>query len=83
VRPVIRHESIITAMIRATLGIGLGLFLAATTTAALSQYGIVVAVPVGTRAVVVAVAILTGLLAAILPARRASCLNVLAAVPYE
>ncbi|NDU78675.1 FtsX-like permease family protein, partial [Actinomadura sp. DSM 109109] len=45
VRRMIRHESIVTALIGAALGIGVGLFLAVLTTAALSQYGIVFAVP--------------------------------------
>ncbi|HWN21041.1 MAG TPA: FtsX-like permease family protein [Gaiellaceae bacterium] len=83
VRRMIRHESIVTALIGAALGIGVGLFLAAITTLALSQYGIVFAVPVGTLAVFVFVAILAGMLAAILPARRASRLNVLEALQYE
>jgi putative ABC transport system permease protein len=83
VRRMIRHESIVTALIGAALGIGVGLFLAVITTLALSQYGIVFAVPVGTLAVFVCVAILAGMLAAILPARRASRLNVLEALQYE
>ena len=83
VRRMIRHESIVTALIGAALGIGVGLFLAAITTLALSQYGIVFAVPVGTLAIFVFVAILAGMLAAILPARRASRLNVLEALQYE
>jgi putative ABC transport system permease protein len=83
VRRMIRHESIVTALIGAALGIGVGMFLAAVTTLALSKYGIVFAVPVGTLAVFVGVAILAGMLAAILPARRASKLNVLAALQYE
>jgi putative ABC transport system permease protein len=83
VRRMIRHESIVTALIGAALGIGVGLFLAGITTLALSKYGIVFAVPVGTLAVFVVVAILAGMLAAILPARRASRLNVLEALQYE
>jgi putative ABC transport system permease protein len=83
VRRMIRHESIVTALIGAALGIGVGLFLAVLTTAALSQYGIVFAVPVGTLVVFVGIAILAGMLAAILPARRASRLNVLEALQYE
>ena len=83
VRRMIRHESIVTALIGAALGIGVGLFLAVLTTAALSQYGIVFAVPAGTLVVFVGVAILAGMLAAILPARRASRLNVLEALQYE
>ncbi len=83
VRRMIRHESVVTALIGAALGIAVGMFLAVITTAALSQYGIVLAVPYGTLAVFVGVAILAGMLAAILPAKRASKLNVLEALQYE
>jgi putative ABC transport system permease protein len=83
VRRMIRHESIVTALIGAALGIAVGMFLAALTSLALSKYGIVFAVPVGTLAVFVGVAIVAGMLAAILPARRASRLNVLEALQYE
>ena len=83
VRRMIRHESVVTALIGATLGIAVGMFLAVLTTVALSQYGIVFAVPYGTLVVFVGVAILAGMLAAILPARRASRLNVLEALQYE
>ena len=41
------------------------------------------AVPYGSLAVFVGVAVLAGMLAAILPARRASRLNVLEALQYE
>ena len=83
VRRMIRHESIVTALIGAALGIGVGMFLAVVTTLALSKYGIVFAVPAGTLVVFVGIAILAGVLAAILPARRASRLNVLEALQYE
>jgi len=83
VRRMIRHESVVTALIGAALGIGVGIFLAVLTTTALSKYGIVFAVPYGTLIVFVGVAILAGMLAAILPARRASRLNVLDALQYE
>jgi putative ABC transport system permease protein len=83
VRRMIRHESIVTALIGAALGIGVGMFLAVITTLALSDYGVVFAVPYGTLTVFVGVAILAGMLAAILPARRASRLNVLEALQYE
>jgi putative ABC transport system permease protein len=83
VRRMIRHESIVTALIGAALGIGVGIFLAGLTTLALSDYGVAFAVPYRTLAAFVAVAILAGVLAAILPARRASRLNVLKALQYE
>ena len=53
------------------------------TTLALSDYGVVFAVPYGTLTVFVGVAVLAGILAAILPARRAAKLNVLEALQYE
>ena len=83
VRRMIRHESIVTALIGAALGIGVGMFLAVLTTTALSKYGVVFAVPYGTLVVFVGIAILAGILAAILPARRASRLNILDALQYE
>ena len=46
VRQMIRHESIVTALIGATLGLVLGVFLAVLVTQALSSQGIVFAVPV-------------------------------------
>jgi putative ABC transport system permease protein len=83
VRRMIRHESIVTALIGAALGIGVGIFLAALATKALSDYGMVFSVPVGALTAFVVVAIAAGMLAAILPARRASRLNVLKALQYE
>jgi putative ABC transport system permease protein len=83
VRRMIRHESIVTLLIGATLGIGIGIFLAGLTSLALSDYGVVFALPYRTLAIFVAGAILAGMLAAILPARRASKLNVLEALQYE
>jgi putative ABC transport system permease protein len=83
VRQMVRHESIITALIAAALGIGVGIFLAGLTTLALSDYGVVFALPYRSLAIFVIVAIAAGMLAAILPARRASRLNVLNALQYE
>jgi putative ABC transport system permease protein len=83
VRRMIRHESIVTALIGAALGMAVGIFLAALTSSALSKYGLVFALPYKSLAAFVVVAILAGTLAAILPARRASRLNVLEALQYE
>jgi putative ABC transport system permease protein len=79
----IRHESIITALIGGTLGILVGVFLAVLTTQALSDEGIVLAIPWKTILVFVLATILAGMLAAIMPARRASRLNILKALQYE
>jgi putative ABC transport system permease protein len=82
-RRMIRHESIITALIGATLGIGLGVFLSALVTQAVggSETGLVI--PYQALAGFTLVAVLAGIGAAILPARRASRLNVLEALQYE
>ena len=83
VRRMIRHESIVTALIGAALGIGVGIFLAALATRALSDYGMVFSVPVGALQRIRGRRDRAGMLAAILPARRASRLNVLKALQYE
>jgi putative ABC transport system permease protein len=83
VRRMIRHESIVTSLIGAALGIAVGTFLAILTTQALSDEGIVLAIPWTTIGVFVVATIVAGILAAILPARRASRLNILAALQYE
>jgi putative ABC transport system permease protein len=83
VRRLIRHESVITALIGASLGLPLGIFLAGITTRALSDQGIGFSVPVATLFVFAVVAIVAGVLAAVMPARRAARLNVLSALQYE
>jgi putative ABC transport system permease protein len=82
-RRMIRHESVITALIGAALGLGLGVFLAALVTQALSDYEVPMSIPFESLAAFTVVAILAGIGAAILPARRASRLNVLDALHYE
>jgi putative ABC transport system permease protein len=82
-RRMVRHESVITGLIGAALGIPLGVGLAAIVTRALAPYGLQFSLPVGPVAMFVVVAIASGLLAAILPARRASRLNILRALQYE
>src|SRR5207302_8791389 len=83
VRRMIRHESVVTALIGAALGIVVGIFLALLVRIALSTRGFVFAVPHGDLFVFVIAAIIAGMLAAILPARRAARLNVLEALQYE
>ena len=82
-RRMIRHESIITALIGAALGIPLGIFLSLLMTQALSQYDVSFSLPIVPLAIFTLVAIVAGVLAAILPARRASRLDVLEALQYE
>jgi putative ABC transport system permease protein len=83
VRRMIRHESVVTALIGAVLGIAVGLFLAGLATAALSGEGLRFALPVGSLVAFTVVAGVAGVLAAMGPARRASRLDVLHALQYE
>ena len=83
VRRMVRHESVITALIGAGLGIAVGLGLAVIVTSVFSDEGLTFAVPAGSLIVLTIVAALAGVLAAIVPARRASRLDVLTALAYE
>jgi putative ABC transport system permease protein len=83
VRRMIRQESIITALIGAAIGLPLGIFLAALVNRALSEYDVRFAIPWGQLIVLTIVAVVIGILAAIMPARRAAKLNPLEAIAYE
>ena len=83
VRRMIRQESVITALVGAALGLPLGIFLAALVTRALSQFEIEYAVPLTPLIIFAIISVIVGVIAAILPARRASRLNVLQALQYE
>jgi putative ABC transport system permease protein len=81
VRRMIRHESVITALLGATLGIPLGVILALMVGSAINYPAFTI--PVGTLVVFVIAAVIAGVVAAIFPARRAGRLNVLEALQYE
>ena len=81
VRSMIRHESVITALIGAALGIPVGIVLALMVGKAIKYPAF--SIPVGTLVVFIIAAIIAGIVAAIFPARRAGRLNVLAALQYE
>jgi putative ABC transport system permease protein len=80
-RRMVRHESVVTALIGAALGIPVGVVLALMVGQAIEYPAFTI--PVGTLVVFVFAAILAGLVAAIFPARRAGRLNVLEALQYE
>ena len=77
----IRHESVITALIGGILGILLGVVLAGLLIARIEF--IEFTLPIFSLIVFTLAAILVGIVAAIAPARRAARLNVLEALQYE
>lgn len=81
VRSVVRWESVIVAALGALLGAALGLAFGAALSRGLADSGLsVIDIPGERLLIYVAVAMLAGLLAAVLPARRAAKVDVLQAV---
>jgi putative ABC transport system permease protein len=83
IRRTVRYEAAITALIGAVLGLVLGTFFAWIVTQPLLEEGFSFELPVVTMFVLVVVAALAGVLSAVLPARRASRLDILRALAYE
>jgi putative ABC transport system permease protein len=81
VRRMVRLEAVITSLIGATIGAVLGVVLAVLFTRPLDDF--VLTIPVGTLLVLLVLAAVAGVVAAVLPARRASRLDVLQALAYE
>ncbi len=80
VRQVVRYESVITAVIGGLLGTAIGVLFAWLTTFALEDLGVGFSVPVGQLAGLLVLAVVVGILGAIVPARRAARLDVLDAI---
>ena len=80
-RRMIRHESVITALIGGALGIVLGLVLGALLVSRVPY--VTFSLPTTQLVLCGIAAVLIGIIAAILPARRAARLNVLEALQYE
>jgi len=83
VRTMIRYEAVITALIGGILGLVLGIVFATLIAQPLKDEGFTLSYPVGSLIVLMVLAALAGVLAAILPARRASRLDVLQSLQYE
>jgi putative ABC transport system permease protein len=83
VRTMIRYEAVITALIGGILGLVLGLIFATLIAQPLKDEGFTLSYPVGSLILLMVLAGLAGVLAAILPARRASRLDVLQSLQYE
>jgi putative ABC transport system permease protein len=82
-RRIVRYESVITALIGATLGLLLGVVFAIIASRPLADEGFELEIPVGTLVILLVLAVIAGVIAAIGPARRASRLDVLDALAYE
>ena len=72
VRSMIRYEAVITALIGAVLGLILGIVFAALIAQPLKAEGFVLSYPVPTLIGILVLAALLGVIAAVIPARRAS-----------
>jgi putative ABC transport system permease protein len=84
VKRMIRVESVIIAVLGALLGVAIGILFGIAMQQALSKIGVTeLAIPVPQLIVYVIVAGVAGVVAAIVPARRAAKLNVLQAISYE
>ena len=84
IRRMVRWEAIIVAIIGTLLGILVGLFFGVVVTAALRSQGIDhLSIPVAQILGLVVFGAIAGLIAAILPARRAAKLNILESIAYE
>jgi putative ABC transport system permease protein len=80
----VRAEAVLVAAVAVVVGVPLGLGLAVATLAGLaSDTAMVVRVPVAQLAAIVVAAVLAGLAAGLLPARRAARLDVLSAIATQ
>ena len=83
VRRMVRWESVLTAGVGTAIGVALGLGLGGLVIFLLKDQGISFVLPTAMLAVIAIAAVLAGVLAAALPARRASRLDVLHAVTVD
>ena len=83
VRATVRYESVITSIIGAIMGIVVGVVFAWVVTTRFAGQGITFSIPGGQLVVFLVVAMVVGVIAAILPARRAARIDILEAIHYE
>lgn len=83
-KSMVRWESVLIALFGTVGGLGVGIFFGWSTIRALDEQGFrVFHVPIGVLVVIAVVAAVLGVVAAILPARRASKLDILRAIATE
>jgi len=83
VRATVRYESVITSIIGALMGIVVGVVFAWVVTTKFAGQGITFSIPGGQLIVFLILAVIVGVIAAILPARRAARIDILEAIQYE
>jgi putative ABC transport system permease protein len=82
-RRMIRWEAVVTSILGGALGVVIGILFGWVTALGLESEGIVFVLPVVTLIIFFILSIVAGVVAAILPARRAAKLDVLEALQYE
>jgi len=83
-RSMVRWEAVIIGVIGALLGLAVGVFFGWALVSAMRDQGVTeFALPVGRLVAYVVLAAVAGVLASLLPARRASKLNILEAIAFE
>jgi putative ABC transport system permease protein len=83
VRRMVRYESVITAVIGGVLGICLGIAFAWLLIESLSEFDLELSIPVGQLAAFLLLSVIVGVIGSIAPARRASRVDVLAAIEQD
>jgi len=83
VRATVRYESVITSIIGALMGIVVGVVFAWVVTTRFAGQGITFSIPGVQLVVFLIVAMFVGVIAAIVPARRAARIDILKAIQYE
>ena len=83
IRQIVRGEAIITAVMGAVLGVVIGVLFGVLVSRPLGSEGFVLALPYLTLVVLLVLGALAGVLAAIVPARRASRVDVLDALTHQ
>jgi putative ABC transport system permease protein len=83
IRRIVRYESVITSAIGGVLGMAIGVLFAWMTTRSLDEWNLGFAVPAGQLVGFLVLAIVVGVVAAALPARRGARTDVLDAIHYE